>query len=445
MGVAALGGSYVFVANMGDGTVSVIDTGTNHPNSITVGEDPDGVAVSPDNKTAYVTNSGDGTVSVVTDVLNVTGTIDVGSNPKGVAVSPDSSTAYVTNSGDGTVSVLADVPATVPGAPTDLAATSGDGKATVGFSPPAGDGGAMITGYTATASPGGLTGTCANSPCTVSGLTNGTGYTFTVAAINSVGAGPASAASNSVTPQASQTITFAAPGTGMVGRTQMLNATASSGLTVAFIVDASSTSGACTLAGATVTFTGAGSCVLDADQPGNAAYRAATRVQQSITVAAAPTPTPTPTPTPPPSSGAAMTLSNPAPDSQGEETFRVNGLQPGSTATFTLHSRPYLLGTVVVDSTGTARLTVTLPAGFTGAHEIVVQVTDANGAALTLSRPITISSATADTSADPGGTRLAATGVPDLSALLGTALGLLVTGSAVLLLAGRRRRVTGIH
>ena len=35
---------------------------------------------------------------------------------------------------------------------------------------------------------------------TVTGLTNGTAYTFTVAAINSVGTGPASAASNSVTP-----------------------------------------------------------------------------------------------------------------------------------------------------------------------------------------------------------------------------------------------------
>ncbi|HEY5601852.1 MAG TPA: fibronectin type III domain-containing protein, partial [Gammaproteobacteria bacterium] len=57
-----------------------------------------------------------------------------------------------------------------------------------------------ITGYTVTSSPGGLTGTGASSPITVTGLTNGTAYTFTVTATNSAGTGSASAASNSVTP-----------------------------------------------------------------------------------------------------------------------------------------------------------------------------------------------------------------------------------------------------
>lgn len=93
-------------------------------------------------------------------------------------------------------------PATVPGAPTIGAATAGDGQATAAFTAPADNGGAAITGYTATSSPGGLTATGAASPLTVTGLTNGTVYTFTVVATNSVGNSAPSAASNSVTPEA---------------------------------------------------------------------------------------------------------------------------------------------------------------------------------------------------------------------------------------------------
>lgn len=70
---------------------------------------------------------------------------------------------------------------------------------TVSFTAPY-NGGSTITGYTATATPGGMTGTCAASPCIVTGLTNGTAYTFTVTATNAIGTGAASAASNSVIP-----------------------------------------------------------------------------------------------------------------------------------------------------------------------------------------------------------------------------------------------------
>jgi trimeric autotransporter adhesin len=91
-------------------------------------------------------------------------------------------------------------PATVPGAPTVGTATAGNAQATVSFTAPSSNGGSAITGYTVTSSPGGLTVSGSASPLTVTGLNNGTAYTFTVKATNVVGSGAASAASNSVTP-----------------------------------------------------------------------------------------------------------------------------------------------------------------------------------------------------------------------------------------------------
>jgi len=173
---------------------------------------------------------------------------------------------------------------TAPGAPTAVSATAGNAQASVTFIAPASNGGATITGYTATSSPGGITGTCASSPCVVTGLTNGTAYTFTVTATNSVGTGPASTASNSVTPKAAQTITFNNPGTQNFGTSPTLTATASSGLAVTF---SSSTTGVCTVtSGGALTFVTAGTCTIDADQSGNGAYAAASTVAQSFTVAA---------------------------------------------------------------------------------------------------------------------------------------------------------------
>jgi hypothetical protein len=88
-----------------------------------------------------------------------------------------------------------------PGAPTIGTATGGNASASVTFTAPANLGvPAGITSFTVTSSPSGITGTGASSPITVSGLSNGTAYTFTVTATGASGTGPASAASNSVTP-----------------------------------------------------------------------------------------------------------------------------------------------------------------------------------------------------------------------------------------------------
>ena len=85
--------------------------------------------------------------------------------------------------------------ATAPGVPTGVSGVRGNGQVIVNFTAPASDGGSAITSYTVTASPGGATATGAASPIVVTGLTNGTAYTFTVNATNAVGTGPSSVAS----------------------------------------------------------------------------------------------------------------------------------------------------------------------------------------------------------------------------------------------------------
>ena len=81
-------------------------------------------------------------------------------------------------------------PATVPGAPTIGTAAGGNAQATITFATST-NGGSAILYYTAISNVGGFSATSTGSPITVTGLVNGTTYTFTVTATNGVGTGAA--------------------------------------------------------------------------------------------------------------------------------------------------------------------------------------------------------------------------------------------------------------
>ena len=69
-----------------------------------------------------------------------------------------------------------------------------------------------------------------------------------------------------------------------VGTSYAPVATASSGLAVTFSIDAASTTGACSISGGTVSFTGPGTCIIDANQAGGSGYAPAPQVQQTVPV-----------------------------------------------------------------------------------------------------------------------------------------------------------------
>ena len=135
----------------------------------------------------------------------------------------------------------------------------------------------------------------AGSPgvCTVSGTT--VSYTAAgqcVIDANQAGNGTYAAApqvQGSVTVSSaeklSQSISFTAPASGTVGGSATLSATGGrSGNPVVF---SAGSPGVCTVSGATVSYTAAGQCVIDANQAGNGTYAAAPQVQGSVTVSSA--------------------------------------------------------------------------------------------------------------------------------------------------------------
>ncbi len=143
----------------------------------------------PDGKTATVTQAGSGNI-IVAGLTN------------GTAYTFTVTATNVIGNSSASAASNSVTPASVPNAPTIGAATPGDTEATIAFTAPANNGGSTITKYEAISSPDGKTGIVNGSgsgSITVTGLTNGKTYTFTVRAFNGVGWGGVSAKSDPVT------------------------------------------------------------------------------------------------------------------------------------------------------------------------------------------------------------------------------------------------------
>jgi uncharacterized repeat protein (TIGR02543 family) len=266
------------------------------------------------------------------------------------------------------------VAAVVPGAPTSVSATAGNGTAVVSWSAPSTDGGSPITSYVVTSS-GGQTCTATSSlSCTVSGLTNGTSYTFTVQAVNAVGNSVSSSASSAVTPLGPQSISFGALNNKTMGTgTVSLSAVATSGLQVAF---STSSTGYCSISGSVLNLVGAGPCTVVASQAGGSGYLAAQQVSQSFTIAPALT---LATPT---GSALAATYNT-------AYTLALTSSGGAGSSTFAVTSGSLPAGLTMDGSTGVISGT---PTAATSAN-LSITVTDANSATATASFTINVSAA----------------------------------------------------
>src|SRR5664280_859145 len=105
-----------------------------------------------------------------------------------------------------------------PSAPRSVHASASSAAASVSWAKPASTGGSPITKYIVTSLPSAKKCTTTKLTCKVSGLKNGTSYSFTVVAYNRHGAGARSAASKKVTPKVStgnSRVLVATPSTGL--------------------------------------------------------------------------------------------------------------------------------------------------------------------------------------------------------------------------------------
>ncbi len=152
----------------------------------------------------FVIDKRDGTTAYSTNGMTWTNTGTRPGGGSGLLTYGNNKWVGVGGSQNATVSTAVFGEPTLPGAPTLVSAIAYDSMVTVNWTAPTSDGGGPITGYTVSSPsmPGGpnCTATGSETSCNVTGLTNGTSYTFSVTATNSAGTGSASGVSSSVVP-----------------------------------------------------------------------------------------------------------------------------------------------------------------------------------------------------------------------------------------------------
>ena len=187
----------------GDQSIDVVWSGSSSAGGGTI----DGyraTATDASNNTFTCTTDENGTSCSITGLTNGT--------QYSVTVAAHNEVGYSSESGSGS-----STPRTTPDAPSAPTVTSLNGSLKVEWSAPASDGGASVSGYTATADDGTTTYTCTwtTGPleCTITGLTNGTSYDVTVVATNAAG----SSAPSEVTAEVPATVP-SAPSITLVAR-----------------------------------------------------------------------------------------------------------------------------------------------------------------------------------------------------------------------------------
>jgi hypothetical protein len=94
------------------------------------------------------------------------------------------------------------IPQGAPTPPQSVVGKPGDGRVRIMWRPPRNNGGTRIIEYVAVSTPGNRTCSSRSANfCVISGLSNGTPYTFSVIALNRLGSSRASAESRAVTPR----------------------------------------------------------------------------------------------------------------------------------------------------------------------------------------------------------------------------------------------------
>jgi virginiamycin B lyase len=246
---------------------------------------PTGITAGPDGA-LWFTNNGNGTGATI-GRITTSGTLSSYSGtgidgPEWITPGPDGALWFTNNSNDTIGRITTPAPQTITFTSTPPSPAVYGGKYT-----PVATGGGSGQPVTLSIDPASAAGACSING---SGVVSFTGVGTCVIDANQAGGAdwlPAQQVQQSFTiGQASQAITFTSipPASPKFGSTYPVSATGGgSGNPVTFGINSEGL-GPCVISGSTVTFIGAGSCIIDANQAGNADYQAAPTAQQTITV-----------------------------------------------------------------------------------------------------------------------------------------------------------------